>query len=82
MVINDKSQGSGAPYLRRGGSFDEYVISNLLLSFLSKNVKNWSTFDKVMDKKLDCIKRSVRCSTVLLKDKLDRDPTCGEQELL
>jgi len=60
------------PYLRRVLSFDYCFITNLLLSILSKNVKNRSTFRKVMGKKDDCLKRPVRCGTVQLKDKLAR----------
>jgi len=73
MVINDKSQHSVAPRLRRGGSFDYCFITNLPLSFLSKNVyKNCSHFAKLMAMKVDYLKRPVRWSAVQLKDKLAR----------
>jgi len=57
-------------FLRHDGSFDYYFITNLLPSLLLKNFKNWSTFDKVMVKKVDCLKCPVCCGTDQLKDKL------------
>jgi len=60
---------SVTPRVRRW-FFDDCFIKNLLLTLLSKNFKNWSTFDEVMDKKVDRLKRPVRCGTVQLEDKL------------
>jgi len=53
IVINDKVQANVVPCIRRDGSSDyKCFIAKLLLSFLSKNFKNWSTFGKVMDKSI------------------------------
>jgi len=52
MVINDKSQGSVVPCLRCGEFFDYCFITNLLLSFRSKNFQNQSTFGKIRDKNI------------------------------
>jgi len=60
---------SVTPRVRRW-FFDDCFIKNLLLTLLSKNFKNWSTFDEVMDKKVDRLKRPLRCGTVPLEDKL------------
>ena len=67
MVINEKSQDSVASCLRYNGSFDYFVITNLLLNFLLRNFKYLSTFGKVIGKKGDCLMRHVRCGTVQLK---------------
>jgi len=44
-------------------------ISPSLIHLYLKNFKTRSKFGKVMDKKVDCFKRPVRCGTVQLKDK-------------
>jgi len=70
MVFDNKSQGCVALCLPRDRSFDY----NFLLRFLSKNFKTRVTFYNVISNKDDCFQRPVRCGTVQLKDKLDRDP--------
>jgi len=47
-MINDKSQGSVAPQLRCGGTFDYYFITHLMLSM------TWSTTGKVIGKEVVC----------------------------
>jgi len=58
-VINDTSQGSVAGWLRCGGIFCEYFVTNLLLSLPWKNFKNQSISGEVMGKKVDCIMHHV-----------------------
>ena len=58
LVIQDKSQGNVASCLRCSGLFSHFT-TNLLLSFLVKQIlKSW-TFGKGIGKKVDCLTRSV-----------------------
>jgi len=71
------------PCLRRGEYFDYYFITNLLLSFLSKNFKHWSTFGKVMCMKVGCLKCCVCRGTVQLKGSCKKfDSDIWRQKLL
>jgi len=56
IVINVRSQCSVAPCLMR---VDALANTDLLMSILSKNFKNRSTFYKVVVKKVGCLNRHV-----------------------
>jgi len=77
MMINDKSQGSVAPYLRRGGPLTTTLLQICCLVFFQAILKiGWQlTFSEAMGKKVDFL-----LCTNQLKDKLARHPTYGDQE--
>jgi len=53
------------PCLSRDESFDYYFVTTLLPSFVSKHVKDQSTFGKNTGKKIDCIEHSVVCAVAV-----------------
>ena len=77
MMINDKSQGSVAPYLRRGGPLTTTLLQICCLVFFQAILKiGWQlTFSEAMGKKVDFL-----LCTNQLKDKLARHPTYGDQK--
>ena len=71
-VMSDKSQGNLLIHLSCEGIFNSWIITNLLLSLQWKNFEDWSIFDEVTGKKVNCITCCACCGTVLLKDVLAR----------
>jgi len=64
MAINNSSQGSVATHVRGGGIFKLLNYCKLQLIVPWKNFVNRSTFDQVLDKKVDCITALVQLCTI------------------